>query len=334
MKRFLLIFSLLFLILSLLSCRRIPLRDPDGNVLLELELKLQMDVSVSADMDLDAYPELKEKIEGKKPEWISVCFYDAQTHQLVAQDFISANGGFINIAPGTYDVIIYNLGDESTQVTGTETRGGAYAFTSQEGTRVKVTKGSKGEEVMQEYDVVYEPDHLLVGTMESLVIPEESERDHSVTINALLQSAMETYTFEISTVTGGEHIARADVFITDQSAGRYLWDGRFVTRPCAMRVPAVVDRDKGVLYTVFNTFGKFPDPSSEVFLSVQVTGEHGGMYQWTYDVTEQITNPDNTGNALVVTEPMDVPEDTPASGGGFNPNVEDWNHVVIEIPLN
>ncbi len=330
MKRFLPVLMLLSLIL--LSCRRIPLRDPDGNVLLDLELKLQMDITVATDIDLDTHPEYKEKVEGKMPEWLCVCFYDAQTHQLVTQDFIGAQGGFINVQPGTYDIIIYNLGDESTQVSGTETRGGAYAFTSQEGTRVKVTKGSKGEE-KAEYDIIYEPDHLLVGTVEGVVIPDEREPDYSINIEAQLQSVLETFTFEIATVTGGEHVARADVYITNQASGRYLWDNRYASRPCAIHVPAVVDKEKGVLYTVFNSFGKFPDPSSEVFLSVQVTGESGGKYLWTYDITEQLSNPDNTGKALVITEPMDVPEDTPASGGGFTPRVDDWNQEVIEIPL-
>ena len=325
----------LSLLLLVPSCKRITLHESEGNLHVDLQINLKMDISVSSDMDLDANPALKEKVEGKKPEWLRACFYDTVTHKLVAEDFISADGGFVNVPGGTYDVVIYNLGNEATQVAGTETRAGAYAFTSAEGTRVKVTKTkADNTEETTEYEVVNEPDHLLVGRMEGLVVPDESAQDRSVNIGAQLTSLLETFTFEVSTVTGGEHIASAEVYITDQALGRYLWDGRYVSRPCAMHVPAVVDPDKGVLYTVFNTFGKYPDSTSEVYLNVQVVGESGGRYQWTYDVTEQVTNPDNTSKAIVINEPMEVPDDSdPSSGGGLQPSVTEWNSEIIEIPL-
>lgn len=331
MKRFL---PFIVITLScLLSCHRIPLYDPAGNILLELELKLKMDVAVGTDFDLEAHPELKEKVDASKPSNVRICFYDTQTHNLVAEDIMTSDGGFISVPGGTYDVIVYNLGGVNTQVTGTEARGTAYAFTSPEGTKVKITKAGSSI-APSEYEVIYEPDHLLVGRMEQLVIPSMGTIDHTVVIESGMESLLETYTFEIPAVTGTENIKEADVYITGQASGRFLWDKRFPSKPCALHLPAVVDREKGTLYTVFNTFGKFPNLESEVFLNIQVVGENGGQYQWTYDITEQFNNPDNTGKTIVIDQPMVVPDDPEGTGGGLDPYVTDWNTEIINIDVS
>lgn len=332
MKRFL---PIVAASLCLVSCHRIPLYDPSGNILLQLDLKLAAEVSVSADIDLDAHPEFRGKVEMPKPSDVRVCFYDTQTHRLVAEDFLPADGGFISVPGGTYDVLVYSLGDAATQVTGTEARGTAYAFTNPEGTKVKVgTKSGTDGEASSEYEVIYEPDHLLVGRMEQLVIPSVGTIDRTVVIESALESLLETYTFEIPAVIGAENIKDVDIYITGQASGRYLWDKRYPSRPCALHLPAVVDRQQGTLYTVFNTFGKFPGLESEVFLHVQVTGEHGGLYQWTFDVTDPFNNPDNTGHKIVIEQPLEVPDDPEGSGGGFDPTVTDWNVEIIHIELS
>ena len=324
----------MLLALGLLSCHRIPLYDPDGSVKMELALQLKMDVSVAADIDLETHPDLKRKVEAVKPSHVRICFYDPETHDLVADDILSADGGFISVPGGTYDVIIYSLGDLETQVEGTETRGSAYAFTSQEGTKVKVTK-TGSDNVPAEYEVIYEPDHLMVGRMEGLVIPQSGTLGETLVIESGMESILQTYTFEIPSVQGAENIKSAEIYITGQASGCFLWDNRCSARPCALHLPAVVDCDKGVLYTVFNTFGKFPDMGSEVLLNVQVVGEKGGRYQWTYNITEQFNNPDNTGKAIVINDPMDVPEDPDSGGGGgFDPTVIDWDYNYINVDLS
>lgn len=318
------------LTLSLLSCHRIPLYDPDSSIYLKLELKLDMDVKVPDYVDLAAYPDLAAKVHCAKPTSVRACFYDVETHRLAAEDFVGGDGGFIDLAAGTYDMIVYNLGNENTRVTATETRGGAYAYTSGLNTRVKVTKA--GTSQVREYDVIYEPDHLLVGRMEQVVIPvHETGENKRVVIEDNMSTLLETYSFEMPNIQGAERIKTVDIYITGQAPSRYLWDKRYPTRPVAIWFPAKIEPSAGRLYSVFNTFGKFPDSQSDVFLYVRMTNGQGGLFQWTFDVTDQFNNPDNTDHTIIIDDHVEIPEE--GSDGGFTPTVNDWNAEIIDIQL-
>lgn len=315
----------------LLSCRRITLHDPDSGVYLKLELRLKLDVAVPAALDLDAHPELAAKVNIGKPQVVHVCFYDTVTHQLAAEDFLEGEGGFIHIAPGVYDMIVYSLGTDATQVDGTESRGAARAFTSGLGTRVKVK--AAGEEDAGSYDVIYEPDHLLVGRMADVVIPVHSaDEGNVIVIDADMETLLETYAFEVPNITGVESITSVEVYITGQAASRYLWDKRYPSKECAISFQAAVNKEEGGIYSVFNTFGKFPDVRSQVYMHMRLTASGGQTYVLTYDVTEQFNNPDNVGHEIIIDDPVDIPEGGTGTTG-FNPTVSDWQVEVVDIPI-
>lgn len=317
------------------SCRRIPLYDPQSGVYLKLDIRLAIDVDLSADIQVDGNPALENKVYGKTPEMVRVCFYDTETHKLESEDFLPPDGGFINIQAGTYDVVIYSLGTESTQVTGAETRAGSYAYTSNTGVKVKnmPTKAEGDDRLPKEVNVIHEPDHLFVGRMSGVEIPVHSEMDETLVLECEMKSLVETYTFEVKYVEGAGNIQTADVYITGQAPLKYLWDERYLGPACAIYFQSEIDLEKGHLFSVFNTFGKFPNAENQVFLNVLVTTGGGGKYQWVFDVTDQFDNPDNLGHEIVIEDPIVVP-DGGSGTGGFDPVVSDWDVEIIEIPLS
>ena len=327
----------LTLILALVSCKRIPLHDPATDVYLKLDVQLNMNVQVSTDIDLDVHPELKDKIIGKMPETVRACFYDPETHKLVSEDFLPAEGGFINLPPGVYDMIIYSLGTENTQIAGTDSRAGAYAFSPQNGSKVKVKNLTKADEASQptisEYPVIYEPDHVFVARQQIVVPVHSTTESQTIIIESEAQSVVQTYSLEVKNVVGAGNIQSADVYVTGQIPARYLWDLHYPNSVCAIYFPSVIDEEKGHLFTVFNTFGKYPGMSAEVYLNVLVTTEGGGKYQWIFDVTDQFDNPDNTTHEIIINEEVDVP-DPGTTGGGFNPTVNDWGVEIIDVPIS
>lgn len=327
----------LTLILALVSCKRIPLYDPATDVYLKLDVQLNMDVQVSTDIDLDVHPELREKIIGKMPETVRACFYDPETHKLVSEDYLPSEGGFINLPPGVYDMIIYSLGTENTQIAGTDSRAGAYAFTSQTGSKVKVKNLTKADEAPQptisEYPVIYEPDHVFVARQQIVVPVHSTTESQTIIIESEAQSVVQTYSLEVKNVVGAGNIQKADVYVTGQIPARYLWDLHYPNSVCAIYFPSVIDEEKGHLFTVFNTFGKYPGMSAEVYLNVLVTTEGGGKYQWIFDVTDQFDNPDNTTHEIIIDEEVDVP-DPGTLGGGINPTVNNWQTEIITIDIS
>ena len=329
MKYFYTFLPYVCLLLCLLSCKRIPLYEPQSDVYLKLDLRLNTELSLNDDIDIESDASLAEKVYGKSPEMVRACFYDISSHSLEAEAFLPAEGGFIEIPSGTYDLIVYSLGNEITQVEGTEKRASGRAFTSEVGQRLKVTKS--GSTKAMDFNVIYEPDHLFVGRMEGVHIPVHSEIDKTVVIEAQMCTLLETYSFEIVNVTGAGNIQKADVYITGQAPSKYLWDGRYPLNPCAIYFPAEVNVNKGHIYSVFNTFGKIPGIESDVLLNVIVTTSSGGKYQWIFDVTDQFDNPDNTRHEIIIKDEVDIPAE--GSGGGFTADVNPWEPTIIPIKL-
>ena len=197
--------------------------------------------------------------------------------------------------------------------------------------QLTMTKGKEdGVPVQMNFPVIYEPDQILVGRAENVVVPVRSEIEQTVFLEVEMPSLLETYTFEVLDIQGAENISSIACYITGQAPLRYMWDMRFPSSASAITFDVPLDRENGVIKTVFNTFGKHPFSTSDVYLNILISSASGGLYQWVYDVTDQFDNPDNVGHRIVVSESLVVPD---AAVGGFTPSVSDWQAEITPVPL-
>ena len=320
--------------LTLVSCQRIPLYDAQSGVFLKLDYELELLPAVSEDVDLEAAPSLRSKVAGKLPEHVRACFFDATTHTLVRDVYLPAQGDFVNVEPGNYDLLVYALGTEVTQVTDGETRGGALAFTSRTGSKVKASKagvGLTGESANIDNEIIFEPDILFTGQLPAVYIPVRSGQQEPVVLEVTMRSAVEAWTFVARNVRGVENVRKASVYMSGQASGKYLWDGRFPAKPVAVSFENEANPQKHLLFSAFNTFGKIP--TQESYAILRITTVAGLSLQWVFDVTDQFENPDNERHEIVVEDIIDVPEGS-GSGGGVEPSVSDWTTEIIDITLN
>ena len=338
MRRFRFLLPLCVLLLALTAgCKRIPMYERSAGIYLRVAVDQSLDPAQEAFLDFDARPQLRDKVAGKMPELVRACFYDAVSHELVAEDFLPPTGGFVDVPAGAYDVLVYSLGTDATQVSGTESRAGAYAFTSPTGARVKLqaprTKDDAdqdGESGASEQPVVFEPDHLFVGKIAGAMVPVRPEEAEKTVLSVNLSRLSESWTVEVVDVEGAERIRKAEIYITGQAAGRYLWDARSSNRPAALGFECDVDVTKGQLFSEFNTFGRYADLETDVIVNVLVTTTAGSRVRYVYDVTDQWLNPDNTAHRIIIDELVEIPGDD-FQGGGFTPIVNDWDGEEIDI---
>lgn len=320
------------LLATVTGCHRIPLHERASGVFLRLNLHQEIDPAMAELLDFDARPELKDKVLGKKPELVRACFYDAVSHELVAEDFVPAEGGFIDVPAGAYDVIAYGLGTEMTQVSGTESRAGGYSFTSLTGTKVKM-ETTKADADAQEQQVAFEPDHLFVGRIAGAnVAMRPAEESETAVLTAEMNRISETWILKVIDVKGAQRIRKAEVYVTGQAAGRYLWDARTSNHPCALSFEGTVDVAAGQLFAVFNTFGRYPELENDVVVNVYVTTTGGTRCRYVYDVTDQWLNPDNSAHLILIDQLMEIPDDD-FDGGGFAPVVNEWEGEEIDITV-
>lgn len=314
------------------GCKRIPLYDPESGVYLKTDIKLAIDVELSADFEIAGHPDLEAKVYGKMPEMIRACFYDPTTHRMVYEEYLPAEGGFVGIGPGTYDLIVYSLGTLETQVGETGVRGSAYAFTSHMGSNLRMTNSTSTESNIPDVPIIYEPDHIFVGSLANVEVPVRPAGGEPTVIEVTMPSLIETWTLEVKNVVGAGNIQKADIYITSQAPSKFLWDAHFPITPVAIYFQSYLDLSKGHLFSVFNTFGKLPGYEADCFLNVLVTTNGGGRYQWVFDLTDQFDDPDNTGHELIINEEVVIPEEGEGTGG-FMPTVHDWDVEIIYVPL-
>ena len=309
------LFSLLLFTLTLLSCVRIPLYDRETGVYLKISIRVNTQISTPG----------ITRAEEVKPEKMQVNFYDVETHALVSKFYVAPQGGFIDIAPGIYDMIVYNIDTEQTHViNGSSSRGQVYAYTDFETTGMPANWRSANNSTTPDGSyIIREPDHLYVARMERVHIPERSTQDKTVEIYVEAQSILETYTFRATNITNIKDAGVVKVYITGQVRGRYLWDNHYPAEAVAITFDCQVNQADNEISTVFNTFGKFPNAVNTVYLHIFVGSSYDKGKEYVFDVTEQFDNPDNTSHQIIVSEEINVPE-AGSGNGGFVPNVKDW----------
>ena len=323
MRKTVLIAALLVMLLP--SCKRMPLYNKQTK--LELELQLDLDLELELDLDVDVDIEL-EAASIKIPEYLKTNFFSPSTGDIQYTQFVGPEGGQLSIGPGRYIMLIYSFGTEYVQIRGENNLNTIEAFTSDiTESKLKTLQKFTGATKADDPTIIYAPDHLLV-TRQEVEIPEFSGESQTITISSVVQTIVDTYIFEVHTVVGAEYIESAEAFVTNQSRSSFFGKGEISQDPVTIWFPVGVDRDKGCLYTVFNTFGKLPG-ASESYLHILVRDTGGNEYTFSVDITDQFEKPDNH---ILIEEPVIVPE--PESyAGGIAPSVDTWKDEIIDVPI-
>ena len=263
------------------------------------------------------------------PEYMKVCFYDPLSGALTQTAMVGPEGGLIQIAPGKYNMVIYSFGTEWTWIRGEHHIDSLEAYTSD----ITAIKTRQLLQFTQDgkYDapgpIIYTPDHLIVARQEIEVQP-YSLTPQVDTIAVRAATVVETYGFEVTNIAGIEYIASVDAFVTNQARSTFFGREEKNPSPATVYFPLEVDREKGILKTTFNTFGKLPGESLS-YLHILLTDTKGNVFTITEDITEQFENSDRI---IEIDDPIDIPKPED-EGGGIDPTVEDWEEENIDIPI-
>ena len=342
MKRFLAYVTMAAVLLIFSAgCRRIPLYDRSTRVdiIIELDRELDHDIVMSVDKPLEKI--YTDKIEGVVPNYYEVLVYDTVTDELVSSNIVGEKGGSLSIFPGTYHLVIYSFGTESTQQKDLHNRNTANAFT----TDITASKGqiikskvnkSDAKSTSKGYEddpIINEPDHLYTSNEMDVTIDAFTGGEQSVTIRTTVSSILDIYSLEVLNIKGAENIEKVEAFVTGQILSNYFGRPECDSSPATVYVDMSVDVENSRLYTVFNTFGKLPGEQNQIFLDITVTDSGGGQYRYIYDVTDQFDDPGNEDHQLIIDgEIIDIPK-AEHGGGGFSPEIDEWEREDIDVPL-
>lgn len=326
----------------LAGCERRPLVDVGNThyvrVYLDEELK---------NMTTGFYDPTLAKPEYKTPGMLRVVLYDAASGKVAAERYLRNRGtdargdyfdGYIVAPQGSYRLLAYNFGTESTLIRNDHLYHGAEAYTNEISDALR--SRLSGRASLEEEHIVYVPDHLLADRNDLLTTAytmdidtlRNASGDH-FTAGSLVLS----YYLQVR-VKGIEWISSAVGLLTGMAGSAMLHSGAIneenpVTLYFEMQRGTTSATDEAVLYTTFHTFGKLPDRSNELYLTFDVRTTDGRALTVTLDITDKFSEPDAVEHQwLLLDEVLTIPEPPEGSdGGGFVPGVDDWEDIETDI---
>ena len=312
-----------FIVLCLAgSCQRRPLLSGDNNVV----------VNINIDYDIMNYPE-KETLE---PERMRVMLFDNESHDFATHYFMPAEGGTAGVISNrTYHVLTYNFDSESVIVGSEDDWGNIFATTNEISSYYKSMLKSRGTKYEGE-KIVYEPEHHFVGLLQDQYIPTRSSEAPPVEIDLNAKTIVETWKFEVDKVQGREWIASIACVISGLALSKSMTDMQKSAETASVFFEVSLEDEideNGHIESRFNTFGYNPESTQTV--SIVITDISGQGHEYNIDISKEFRNNEKTRTVLISTEEIVIekPETGGGSGGGLDPDVEDWGEN-IEYDIN
>ena len=334
----------LLVVSAFASCHRRPLFDAEERI----EIKVLVNIKAIANVTTGIYNE-KIPVPDLTTEMMRVMVYDPTSKNLLTQSFISNRTvaedgsqileGTLNISYGSYDFVVYNFDNPTTQIRDENNEKTILAYTSPISPAMRARYLSKaGEE--ETLSINYEPDHLVVAREHDLYI---SPHDTLIVVETEARTIVDTYYIQIH-VEGMEYASSANAVISGLSPSNLIgYNERTEDPTAAVAFDLVKSQDdrypgenKDVLCAVFNTFGKIESASSELYVTFNVVDTEGNLLQYQTSLDTIFKTQEAIENHWLLIDDTWVipnPKPNPSGGGGFQPQVDDWEEEEGSISL-
>ena len=327
----------LFAVTLLLSgCQLRPLVDPEYGTLVNIRINTDGIRNITSDIYNDAIP-----VPEIAPDVMHVLFYDTATRSLVTESFVSEKStdgdgyttisGRVSLVPGTYHIVSYDFGTESTIVDGHESFDMLHATSGS----VSETELASYSSKAQDGSIVYTPDHLVVSTDREYEIPYHNGI-HVIETEA--STIVETYYLQIK-VDGLEYVSSARAFLSGMSGSSSTASGDAVDQEGStiyFTLQKSEDNGVPVICNIFNCFGRIPDAENDLSVTFDIRTSDGRTVTREFDITDLFESEaciNHNWLLLEETITIDPPQTTPGTGGGFDPEVGDWEDENHEIEI-
>lgn len=161
------------------------------------------------------------------------------------------------------------------------------------------------------------------------------QRDVAATMLFAQRDVLHTCYFEVRNITGAEFITDTRGALSGMSASYYLMRRELSPTPTTLFFSSQLDAAGGRIYGMFSTFGRLTTQNGFT-IEILFPSNTNGILQRTWDVTEQMLQPDVNGDYHIVVDGADIviPDEDLGSGvggGGFETDVNEWKEETITL---
>ncbi len=274
-----------------------------------------------------------KKAPDANPESMSLFLFPKNGEEYIRYEFTDRKGGTIRVPVGEYDAMCLNSDTENITYRSMESIESFTVSTRSANDEagplgLKASSMPKAPGTEQE-NLVLSPDYLWSGGLKDLSL---RFTDEVQTIEMFPEQSFCRYSVEIRNATNLKYAIALSGSLSSVSGGwipgQFRLSDELVTLPFNVRP----DKDNDCVNGSFLTFGHCPDNRERHNLVIYaILSDHSKWY-CTYDVTEQIHSAPDQRDVKIVLDGLTLPKPI-VNGGGFQPSVNDWQHVRVEIKM-
>lgn len=263
------------------------------------------------------------------PRSMSLYLFPEEGGRPVRYDLVGHKGGRIRLNSGTYNIICLNsdtenidvhddLAYESLRVTTKEADAlrGMYAMAS----IIKAQKAD-GERLSDS------PENVWSAYAESVLF---SASDPSVTL--FPEPDVMNCTVEIRNAENLKWIENVYGTLSGMADGFFPQKDVLCEELATIAFDCSYDPENKTVTGGLSSFGHCPSYPNTHVLAIYVTLADGSMWEYTFDVTEQVHESADPYNIKIVLDNLPIPKPV-VNGGGFKPTIDEWGNIDININM-
>ncbi|MBD5200500.1 MAG: DUF5119 domain-containing protein [Bacteroidales bacterium] len=271
------------------------------------------------------------------PRSMTLYMYSSLGGEPLRYTFDNKNGGYIYLPYGTYDALalngdIYewaaerNLYDASSLEVLTPDMKGHTTYAPLPAEYLEHLLGKDAGE-----RVILPPGLLYTGRTDGFSV---SVADGDKTIILRPREATCHYTIDIINVENISALGGATLNGTLSQMAESYFAGAFHAGEKDVAIPCyfVADAEKNTLHSEFLTFGHTPSVRRNNNLRLYLPLKDNSVRCYDYDVTSQAHDAPDPHHVHIVIDGLSLPH-TIDTGGGIIPDVNEWESVIIPIPM-
>lgn len=312
------IFVLFLLYLTVLSCEHKELCFDHSHI---VNLKVVFDWKHSPDANPESMSFYLFSEDGTNP----------QRYELSGRE-----GGTIRVTPGVYHAVCLNSDTRNIDCRDKEHLSSFLITTKDEdassiatslGVNSRTLPRTKGTE---DERIAREPEMLWTDNLFNFQIKEK--RDNQITL--LPKKSLVRISIHIYNVQNLRYVSAIRGTLSGLSEGILAGDG--MRNTVCVTVPFSLAKDEagGTLSAQLLSFGDCPSGNEHHYINLYLVLSDGSKWNYSYDVTPQLHNAENSKHINIVLDELPIPEPENVGGeGGFIPTIGGWNSVDIGIKM-
>lgn len=248
------------------------------------------------------------------PKSMSLYLFPEQGGRPVRFDLAGNKGGRIRLNAGTYDIICLNSDTENIDVCDD------MVYES-----LRVT--TKNANALRGVQFAESPENVWSSCATGVMI-----NGSNTTVTLYPEPKVINCTVEIRNAENLKWIENIYGTLSGMAEGYFPQRNLLCEECVTIAFGCNFSPDSKTVEGALSSFGHCPSFPNVHTLSIYVTLADESMWEYDFDVTEQIHKSDDPYNIKIILDNLPVPKPV-VNGGGFKPTVDEWGNIDIDINM-